>query len=177
VNGHGMGMRLPVMRLVLPAALGAVILVESLGLVMPVREYTHLTRALDVASRQLSVQKTLYPIYAELRGAAHVADWPPLKVPDRKPLDEAAVLAVQDVFAKMASGHAMELGQVLVQAQTEGGSRSLQVVLPLRGLYRQFGPFLAEAIRLPAFESVIRVSVERGDALDAITVELRLALE
>ena len=177
MSGHGMGMRLPMMRLVLPSALGAFILVESLGLVMPVRERAHQKRALDIAARQLSVQKTLYPIYAELRGAAHIADWPSLKVPERKPLDEKAVLAVQDIFARMANGHGMELGQVLVQAQTEGGTRSLQVILPLRGLYRQFGPFLAEAIQLPAFESVLRVSVERGDALDAITVELRLALE
>ncbi len=177
MSGQGIGMRLPGMRLVLPAALGAFILVGVLGLVLPIRERIRLARGLEQAGRQLAVQKTLYPLYVELRDADHVKDWPSLAVPELKPLDEEAVLAVQELFGKMAKGHGMELGQVLVQAQTEEGARALQVVLPLSGLYGKLGPFLADAIRLPAFDSVVRVLVERSDALDAMTVELKLALE
>lgn len=174
----GVFMRLTVVRLGMPAAVGVFVLLAGVRLAVSLREYLRLTGDLAQARQAYAEQEVLFPLYVELQGVAEQAGaWTALAAGDRRQLDEAAVLAAPEMFKRMAETHGMELDPVLFNVETEGGKRHLHVVLPVRGSYRQLGALIDEVVRMDAFESMVRVVATHADELDVMRLELKLGLE
>ncbi len=173
----GLFMRSSAIRLGLPVLVGVFVLLEGARLSLSVRERLRLSGGLSAVRQAIAVQEVLYPLYAELQGAAHGGDWASLAVPVSRLLDEAAVLATPEMFKRMAEAHGLELDPVLFRVETETGLRRLHVELPIRGSYRELGPLLHEVVRLEALVALVRISARHEDDLDVMRLELKLGLE
>jgi len=176
LNG-GVFIRSVVIRSGLPALMGVFLVVSVFRLLAPVRERVRLERMLEERVHTRRLQEIFYPLYAEIRTADRVGDWPELALPAPQRLDREAVRLLADRFRRIALEHQFEVEDVLLQVVTEGERRLLKVNLPLKGRYAGLGPFLNEAIRHPALESVSRISVLRNDGGEQINVEIRLLAE
>ena len=169
---------LTVLRWVLPLVLAvAVVGAVSRGVLVG-RETLALTDMLHTAEQQQAVLALLLPLYAQLSSEANqVLDAEPLLYPGRQALDTELLPEWSERFQNMATMHGFRTKDIDFQVHTEDQVRFLQVTLPMVGRYQQFGPFLADVIRLPSLLSVDHLSVVWGDDADRIDITFRLAVE
>lgn len=178
MKSTGVFMRSSAIRLGLPVVVGVFVLLTGGRLAFSLREYLRLTDDLAQANQAVAVQEVLYPLYVELQGAAAQAgDRTVLAVPERRLLDEAAVLAAPELFKRMTATHGLELDSVLFEVETQTGQRRLHVVLPIRGSYRRLGGLLDEIVRLAALEALVRIAASHEGEQDVMRLELKLGLE
>ena len=144
----------------------------------PLRESSRLRDELDGARQTLDRLNRLFPLYADLSTQPAPADWPALRIPPRRALDEREVMAVPEVFLHAAAASGMELGAVRPKVQDgEGGRRHLRVEASVSGPYDGLRAFLVEIMKLPSLEAVDEVEVRRSAMQESALIVARLGLE
>jgi hypothetical protein len=152
--------------------------VIGVGLYGPLRESSRLRDELDAARSTLDRLNRLFPLYADLSTQPEPADWPALRIPPRRALDERNVMEVPAVFLRAAAASGMELGAVSPKVQSdEAGRRHLRVEASVSGPYDRLRTFLVEIMKIPSLEAVEEVEIQRSSMQESVLIVARLALE
>lgn len=163
----------------LPGTLLLLILIlASIGLYWPVQEIRALSRNISETEAQLAELALLDPIHTDLLASAAADEWKSLPDVPRRPLSQAEVLDVPELFAGLATKTGMSLTRVRPRvALTDQGERHLHVHVEATGPYEHLQEYLLATAALPAMRRIDQVSIRRESIHEVVTVSLWLALE
>ena len=154
-----------------------VLLLALAGLSVPLRECLGLHRRSEQLRDRLAELETLDPLFVDLSTAAAEAAWDTLPRRSEAALSLADVMAVPDLFSRMASEHDMELASIRPHVVTDiQGQRRLQVDLQVNGPYAGIKPFLLAVAGLPSAMAIRNVEVRREELHEALLLTTLLAL-
>ncbi len=158
-------------------AVAVVFLLALAGLSVPLRECLGLQRRSEQLRNRLAEVETLYPLYVDVSRAAAETAWDALPRRSEAALSLADVMAVPDLFSRMASDHDMELASIRPHVVTDvQGQRRLQVDLQVTGPYEGIKPFLLAVAGLPSAMAIRNVEVRREELHEALLLTTLLAL-